>query len=77
MNHESLLKEIEAVDNKLKLDSEIKNNDSDFSKDDSISGSDSEPSLDNFDNDQLIKLLPTFVKRKSNIIFIFFNFNSY
>lgn len=67
MNQESLFKEIEEIDNKLKLDSDLKNDgDSDVSKEDSLSGSDSEPSLDNFDNDQLVKLLPTFVKKKSN-----------
>jgi hypothetical protein len=59
------LKEIEAADNKLKLDAEIKNDDSYTLKEDSISGSDSEPSLDNFDNDQLVKLLPSFVKKNS------------
>jgi hypothetical protein len=34
-------------------------------------GSDSEPSLDNFDNDQLVKLLPSFPKKKSIFVFIF------
>lgn len=67
INQESLFKEIEEIDNKLKLDSDLRNDgDSDVSKEDSLSGSDSEPSLDNFDNDQLVKLLPTFVKKKSN-----------
>lgn len=66
MNPDGLLKEIEAIDSKLKLEDELKNgNDSDGFKEDSISGSDSEPSLDNFENDQLVKLLPTFVKKKS------------
>lgn len=67
-NQDALIKEIEALENKLHLEAEIKNkNYSDISKDmdDDPSGSDSEPSLDNFDNEQLIKLLPTFVKKKS------------
>jgi len=62
---ESLSKEIEAADDKMKLNADLKNDGSVDLKEDSISGSDSEPSLDNFDNDQLINLLPTFVKKKS------------
>ncbi len=66
MNQELLLKEIDDFDNMKKAYSEFKNDDdSEISREDSISGSDSEPSLDNFDNDQLVKLLPTFVKKKS------------
>ena len=68
VNQESLLKDIEAADNKLKLDSVIKNNNSDASQEYSISGSDSEPSLDNFDNDKIVKLLPSYVRKKSKII---------
>lgn len=78
MNPDSLLKEIEEINSKSKLDDELKNgNDSDASKEDSISGSDSEPSLDNFENDQLVKLLPTFVKKKSKLKQISWRFFRY
>ena len=65
MNNDDLFKEIEAADKKSK---ENRDNSSDMEEMD-LSGSDSEPSLDNFDNDELVKLLPTFVKKKS-IFFI-------
>jgi hypothetical protein len=62
MNNNDLLKEIEEADKRSKLKKDLDDSDAD---DIDLSGSDSEPSLDNFENDELVKLLPTFVKRKS------------
>ena len=61
MNKDDLFKEIEEADKKSKL----KDPDDSDAEDIDLSGSDSEPSLDNFENDELVKLLPTFVKKKS------------
>lgn len=62
MNNDDLFKEIEEADKRASLKKDLDDSDID---DLDVSGSDSEPSLDNFDNDELIKLLPTFVKKKS------------
>ena len=62
MNNDDLFKEMEEADKKSNIKKDL--DDSDI-EDADISGSDSEPSLDNFDNDELVKLLPTFIKRKS------------
>jgi hypothetical protein len=67
MNNDDLFKEIEVADKKAKEKKDL--DDSDMEEMD-LSGSDSEPSLDNFDNDELVKLLPTFVKKKSTNILI-------
>ena len=72
MNNDDLFKEIEAADKKSK---EKKDNDDSDMDDLDLSGSDSEPSLDNFDNDELVKLLPTFVKKKSIILKLIFSFS--
>ena len=61
LNNDLLLKEIEEADKKSKLRKDLDDSDGD---DIDLSGSDSEPSLDNFENDELVKLLPTFVKKK-------------
>lgn len=63
LNNDDLLKEIEEADKKSSLKKDL--DDSEL-EDMDLSGSDSEPSLDNFENDELVKLLPTFVKKKSN-----------
>lgn len=63
INNDDLFKEIDEADKRAKLKS---NNDDSDGEDVDLSGSDSEPSLDNFDNDELVKLLPTFVKKRSN-----------
>lgn len=72
---DNLLQEIEAVqeienDGKEGFDFENDNGSVKSKKEDDeqevSDGSDSEPSLDNFDNDQLVKLLPSFPKKKSN-----------
>jgi hypothetical protein len=70
---ENLLQEIDAVkeienDGKEGFDVENDNGSVKSNKqfEQEISdGSDSEPSLDNFDNDQLVKLLPSYPKKKS------------
>ena len=62
MNNDDLFKEIEEADKKCKQKRDLDDSDVD---DIDLSGSDSEPSLDNFENDELVNLLPTFVKKKS------------
>lgn len=65
INNDDLFKEIDEADKRSNLRKDL--DDSDIDEID-LSGSDSEPSLDNFDNDELVKLLPTFVKKKSKIL---------
>lgn len=69
-NQENMMNEIESID--LQKNQDKKNlNDSNISRENGVSsGSDSEPSLDNFDNEQLVRLLPTYSKKKSKLIFI-------
>ena len=62
INNDLLFKEIEEADKKSKLKIDLDDSDADEID---LSGSDSEPSLDNFENDELVNLLPTFVKKKS------------
>jgi hypothetical protein len=77
-NQENLLKEIEAIKEIIK---EENGEDGDADDDKGKGGnnsklgngqkeasdcSDSEPSLDNFENDELVKLLPSLPKKKSN-----------
>ena len=66
MNNDDLFKEIEEADKQSNIKKDLE--DSEI-EDADISGSDSEPSLDNFDNEELVKLLPTFVKKKSKFFF--------
>jgi len=74
-----LLEEIEAVEetenegkDKFVVDNENGSVKSNKEGENEVSdGSDSEPSLDNFDNDQLVKLLPSFPKKKSKLFYIF------
>ena len=71
-DQENLLEEIEANKEIIKEengkdDDEDKGNNSKYSEKEASDGSDSEPSLDNFDNDELVKLLPSVPKKKSKI----------
>ena len=78
-DQENLLEEIEAVEetenegkDKFVVDNENGSVKSNKEGENEVSdGSDSEPSLDNFDNDQLVKLLPSFPKKKSKLFYIF------
>jgi hypothetical protein len=71
INNDDIFKEIDEADKRCAQRKDL--DDSDMDEID-LSGSDSEPSLDNFDNDELVKLLPTFVKKKSKIFFFYVNY---
>lgn len=65
------MKEIESIDLQKSQDKKNLNESKISWENDVSSGSDSEPSLDNFDNEQLVRLLPTYSKKKSKLIVIY------
>ena len=72
-DQENILKELEELKDVIQEENledgeegKEKINGSQLNEDKEVSdGSDSEPSLDNFENDQLVKLLPSCPKKKS------------